>query len=204
MAVPESCKNFCINKDTVTLFATVATGLEPECVQELKEKLIIAENIQDIWPTRGKVYFNINKSEIHKVYELRTVDNLFLFVQQFNSYTYDKDKEIAINDIKASASKIDWDGVESFWRMHLLEYRNRYIKNNNIEDELKKSCEITNISNGDSAKVEARFRVSGNRIGKAQTITSVDAEKEFGGALQDITNWKVPYRNCLLFVLIRL
>jgi len=48
------------------------------------------------------------------------------------------------------------------------------------------------------------FRVTANRVGKKQSITSPDAERHFGGVVNDVTHWKVDLSNYVFEVLVTL
>ncbi|XP_067010188.2 tRNA (guanine(6)-N2)-methyltransferase THUMP3 [Anabrus simplex] len=98
----------------VSIEATVPTGLENVGVAECKEKL--GEDI-DICKDRGRIFFNIDISEINKVFLLRSVDNLYVITHSVKSVgTYCGEKETDLQLIKNLATCPDWKESLSIWR----------------------------------------------------------------------------------------
>ena len=65
---------------------------------------------------------------------------------------------------------------------------------------------IDNVRNGTIKQNDddLSFRVTATRVGKKQSITSPEAERCFGGVLNDVTNWKVDLSNYTMEVLLTL
>lgn len=69
----------------VTIGATVPTGFEQTAAGEVREKLKSACRISK---DRGKIYFDIAVESLAQVHCLRSVDNLFVVVQEFKDYQF--------------------------------------------------------------------------------------------------------------------
>ena len=203
--------NFNALSNTFTCGATVPTGFEQIAADEIREKLVLSK----CFAGQGKVYFQTTVDCLSKIHHLRSVDRLFLVLKKYKNYTYNEDKEEAINDLKILAEDIPWDKVVEFWKENTKHQKLlsksklcqpakkkklSYVKipGCSMED---KSCEILNIENSNHF---IRFRATANRLGKQQSITSPDAEQHFGGAIQDCTQWKVDLTNYNLEILITL
>ena len=185
-----------------TLGATVTTGFEWLAKEEIEEKLHAK-----CATGHGKVYFQISFDSIGKVHQLRSVDRLFLVIKTFSNYEYSEQRQTAIKDLKALVSSIAWNKVLLVWsencKHQKVVHKQRIKKTENSED-LEPILNGLEIDNEKDLGDLVRFRASANRIGKKQSITSPDAEQHFGGALQDLTNWKVDLTTYNLEVLITL
>uniref|UniRef100_A0A480KEU0 THUMP domain-containing protein 3 isoform X1-like n=1 Tax=Sus scrofa TaxID=9823 RepID=A0A480KEU0_PIG len=73
----------------VTIGATVPTGFEQTAADEVREKLGSSCKISK---DRGKIYFDISVESLAQVHCLRSVDNLFVVVQEFKDYQFKETK----------------------------------------------------------------------------------------------------------------
>ncbi|XP_042305852.1 THUMP domain-containing protein 3-like [Sceloporus undulatus] len=73
----------------VTIGATVPTGFEVTAADEVQEKLGSKSRISK---DRGKIYFDIPAISLPQVHQLRSVDNLFVVVQEFKDYEFKETK----------------------------------------------------------------------------------------------------------------
>ncbi|XP_072276572.1 tRNA (guanine(6)-N(2))-methyltransferase THUMP3 [Pyxicephalus adspersus] len=108
----------------VTIGATVPTGFEFTAAAEVEEKLGCRCKISK---DRGKIYFQINMDGLAQVHRLRSVDNLFVIVQEFSDFPFKESKEAALEDFKELASKLPWEKALKTWEL-----------NNNLKKKKKK------------------------------------------------------------------
>nr|XP_002126201.1 THUMP domain-containing protein 3-like [Ciona intestinalis] len=183
----------------VTIGATVATGFEFTAVDEITKKIDVVD--YDI--TQGKVFFTATSECFAKIHQLRSVDKLFLVVKRYENYVYDVTKEVELERIGSVAFELPWEQVEKYWN----ENRPFCIKMNKFQKqklrERKKKRRQLNLDGcggGDEEdsdlevwekSTDVNFRVTCNRVGKKQSVTSPEAEYKFGGNVQDATGWNV-------------
>ncbi|XP_066101029.1 tRNA (guanine(6)-N2)-methyltransferase THUMP3 isoform X4 [Saccopteryx bilineata] len=89
----------------VTIGATVPTGFEQTAADEVREKLRSSCKISK---DRGKIYFDISVESLAQVHCLRSVDNLFVVVQEFKDYQFKEIKEEVLKDFEELAGKLPW------------------------------------------------------------------------------------------------
>ncbi|KAG8547893.1 hypothetical protein GDO81_027238 [Engystomops pustulosus] len=99
----------------VTVGATVPTGFEFTAAAEVEEKL---RRPCKISKDRGKIYFQISPDSLAQVHRLRSVDNLFVVVQEFTDFPFKEVKEAALQDFQELAAKISWDKALQTWELN--------------------------------------------------------------------------------------
>ncbi|XP_053891319.1 tRNA (guanine(6)-N2)-methyltransferase THUMP3 isoform X2 [Malaclemys terrapin pileata] len=99
----------------VTIGATVPTGFELTAADEVKEKLGSQSRISK---DRGKIYFEISVEKLSQVHRLRSVDNLFVVVQEFTDYQFKETKEDALKDLEDLAKKLPWTDPLKVWKLN--------------------------------------------------------------------------------------
>lgn len=99
----------------VTIGATVPTGFEQTAADEVREKLGSACRISR---DRGKIYFDISVESLAQVHSLRSVDNLFVVVQEFKDYQFKSTKEEVLKDFEDLAGKLSWSDPLKVWEMN--------------------------------------------------------------------------------------
>lgn len=99
----------------VTIGATVPTGFEQTAADEVREKLGSACRISK---DRGKIYFDISVESLAQVHSLRSVDNLFVVVQEFKDYQFKSTKEEVLKDFEDLAGKLSWSDPLKVWEMN--------------------------------------------------------------------------------------
>lgn len=215
---------------TVTIAASVATGMEEIAAAEVRSKILKTSDKHAVTTKQGRIYFHISKEALPDIHSLRSVDRLFLIVRSVEEYVYPETKDAALLDLKNLAHEINWSNVTKFWT-----YNTPYLKEKCKQDDLgrkppcskkRKNNDITidenldhkvdtdeskNVSDNNSFpspqstvsidasstspvqsdKCNISFRVSTNRVGKSQPVTSPEASYRFGGEIQNITQWKV-------------
>ncbi|XP_072540688.1 tRNA (guanine(6)-N2)-methyltransferase THUMP3 [Salminus brasiliensis] len=100
---------------SVTVGATVPTGFEHTAAEEVHEKIgAVARVSKD----RGRIYFEISTDNLPKVHHLKSVDNLFVVVEYFDSYEFKGTKEEALLDLQQLASTLPWTNALEVWKLN--------------------------------------------------------------------------------------
>ncbi|XP_077132854.1 tRNA (guanine(6)-N(2))-methyltransferase THUMP3 isoform X2 [Ranitomeya variabilis] len=99
----------------VTVGATVPTGFEFTAAAEVEEKLGRPCRISR---DRGKIYFDIGLDALAQVHRLRSVDNLFVVVQEFTDFPFKDAKEAALQDFQELAAKLSWEKALKTWELN--------------------------------------------------------------------------------------
>lgn len=100
---------------TVKIGATVPTGFEHTAAEEVKEKLCAESTISK---DRGRIYFEINSKNLPQVHCLKSVDNLFVVVQEFSDYQFKDTKEETLQDFQLLAEKLPWSNPLEVWKIN--------------------------------------------------------------------------------------
>ncbi|NXP12243.1 THUM3 protein, partial [Thinocorus orbignyianus] len=95
--------------------ATVPTGFEQMAAEEVQEKLGSASRISK---DRGKIYFEVPAQSLPQVHRLRSVDNLFVVVQEFKDYQFKEGKEDALKDLEDLVKKLPWTNPMRVWELN--------------------------------------------------------------------------------------
>uniref|UniRef100_A0A8C5NTR2 THUMP domain containing 3 n=1 Tax=Junco hyemalis TaxID=40217 RepID=A0A8C5NTR2_JUNHY len=95
--------------------ATVPTGFEQTAAEEVREKLGSASRISK---DRGKIYFEVPARSLPQVHRLRSVDNLFVVVQEFKDYQFKENKEDALKDLEDLVKKLPWTDPLKVWELN--------------------------------------------------------------------------------------
>uniref|UniRef100_A0A8C3JAQ0 THUMP domain containing 3 n=1 Tax=Calidris pygmaea TaxID=425635 RepID=A0A8C3JAQ0_9CHAR len=95
--------------------ATVPTGFEQTAADEVQEKLGSASRISK---DRGKIYFEVPAQSLPQVHRLRSVDNLFVVVQEFKDYQFKENKEDALKDLEDLVKKLPWTDPMKVWELN--------------------------------------------------------------------------------------
>ncbi|KAG7478008.1 hypothetical protein MATL_G00075900 [Megalops atlanticus] len=100
---------------TVTIGATVPTGFEHTAAEEVKEKIGADARISK---DRGRIYFEITTENLPRVHHLKSVDNLFVVVQEYTNYQFKDTKEETLEDFQKLASKLPWTNPLEVWKQN--------------------------------------------------------------------------------------
>lgn len=120
----------------VTIGATVPTGFELTAADEVQEKLGSQSRISK---DRGKIYFDISVNGLPQVHQLRSVDNLFVVVQEFKDYQFKETKEEALKDLEDLVKKLPWKDPLEVWKLNTsLKKRKTRRKKGNQQSNVKK------------------------------------------------------------------
>ncbi|XP_068013842.1 tRNA (guanine(6)-N2)-methyltransferase THUMP3 [Melanerpes formicivorus] len=95
--------------------ATVPTGFELTAAEEVQEKLGSASRISR---DRGKIYFEVPAGSLPQVHRLRSVDNLFVVVQEFKDYHFKASKEDALKDLEDLVKNLPWTNPLRVWELN--------------------------------------------------------------------------------------
>uniref|UniRef100_A0A3Q1HJI2 THUMP domain-containing protein n=1 Tax=Anabas testudineus TaxID=64144 RepID=A0A3Q1HJI2_ANATE len=105
----------CLEIITVTVGATVPTGFELTAAEEVKEKIGVDARVSK---DRGRIYFPITTDKLFQVHLLRSVDNLFVVVEEYDHYQFKQSKEEALMDFQQLASKLPWTNALEVWKLN--------------------------------------------------------------------------------------
>ncbi|KAM8930828.1 tRNA (guanine(6)-N(2))-methyltransferase THUMP3 [Pelodytes ibericus] len=127
----------------ITIGATVPTGFEFTAAAEVEEKLGYPCKISK---DRGKIYFQIRTESLAQVHQLRSVDNLFVVVQEFTDFPFKETKEAVLQDLKDLAAKLPWDLALNTWEQNnSLKKKKRRKKLGNNKEERKPAAASSGI-----------------------------------------------------------
>uniref|UniRef100_A0A7N8XEV4 THUMP domain containing 3 n=1 Tax=Mastacembelus armatus TaxID=205130 RepID=A0A7N8XEV4_9TELE len=99
----------------VTIGATVPTGFEHTATEEVNEKIGVDARISK---DRGRIYFPITTDKLSQVHLLRSVDNLFVVVKEYDSYQFKDSKEETLMELQQLASKLPWTNALEVWKLN--------------------------------------------------------------------------------------
>ncbi|KAJ3603210.1 hypothetical protein NHX12_030953 [Muraenolepis orangiensis] len=100
---------------TVTVGATVPTGFEHTAAEEVNEK--IGADVR-IGKDRGRIYFSISTDMLYQVHLLRSVDNLFVVVDEYQDYQFKESKEETLAELMELVAKLPWANALEVWRLN--------------------------------------------------------------------------------------
>ncbi|XP_042581704.1 THUMP domain-containing protein 3-like isoform X3 [Cyprinus carpio] len=100
---------------TVTIGATVPTGFEHTAAEEVLEKL---EATARVSKNRGRIYFDITTDKLLKVHQLKSLDNLFVVVKEYDDYQFKPTKEEVQIDWQELANKLPWTNALEVWKLN--------------------------------------------------------------------------------------
>ncbi|XP_033922282.1 tRNA (guanine(6)-N2)-methyltransferase THUMP3 isoform X2 [Melopsittacus undulatus] len=116
--------------------ATVPTGFELMAAEEVQEKLGSASRISR---DRGKIYFEVPAQALPQVHRLRSVDNLFVVVQEFKDYQFKETKEDALKDLEDLVKKLPWTDPLKVWELNnSLKKKKTKRKKHNLQSTVRK------------------------------------------------------------------
>lgn len=134
----------------VTIGATVPTGFEQTAADEVREKLGSSCKISK---DRGKIYFDISVESLAQVHCLRSVDNLFVVVQEFKDYPFKETKEDVLKDFEELAGKLPWSDPLKVWKIN-TNFKKRKTKRKKINQ--NKETNKEKLNNGQGDKIEEK------------------------------------------------
>ncbi|NXA41930.1 THUM3 protein, partial [Eudromia elegans] len=112
--------------------ATVPTGFELTAAAEVEEKLGARAAVSR---DRGKIYFEVAPERLAQVHRLRSVDNLFVVVQEFKDYKFKASKEEALKDLEDLVKKLPWTEPLKVWELNnSLKKKKTKRKKHNVQN----------------------------------------------------------------------
>ncbi|NWU93330.1 THUM3 protein, partial [Upupa epops] len=115
--------------------ATVPTGFELTAAAEVQEKL---GSVSSVSRDRGKIYFEVPARSLPQVHRLRSVDNLFVVVQELSDYQFKESKEDALKDLEDLVKKLPWTNPLKVWELNnSLKKRKTKCKKHSVQSKEK-------------------------------------------------------------------
>lgn len=100
---------------TAMIGATVPTGFEHTAAEEVREKIGVEARISK---DRGRIYFQITTDKLFQVHLLKSVDNLFVVVEEYDNYQFKDSKEETLKDLMQLASELPWTDALDVWKLN--------------------------------------------------------------------------------------
>ena len=116
----------------VVVCATVSTGLESVAAKECKERL----GCKSIREGRGRIYFDIPANSFSELKSLRSIENLFVVVKEFqedNSEELDCCDPNILEKLYKLPQDLDWNLALSLWKQ-FTEYSGILLKSENLTE----------------------------------------------------------------------
>ena len=123
----------------VTVCATVSTGLESVAVSECREKL----DCKSMREGRGRVYFDIPTIFFSQLKNLRSIENLFVVVKEFeeNNDELDCFSPDILEKLYKLPQELDWKVALSLWKQFTGYTGMLFRSDASAEDNMKKTCQ---------------------------------------------------------------
>uniref|UniRef100_A0A669CYV6 THUMP domain containing 3 n=1 Tax=Oreochromis niloticus TaxID=8128 RepID=A0A669CYV6_ORENI len=156
---------------TVTIGATVPTGFEHTAAEEVKEKIGVAARISK---DRGRIYFPITTDKLFQVHLLRSVDNLFVVVEEYDHYQFKQSKEETLLELQQLASKLPWTNALEVWKLNgTLKKKKGHRKGGNTT-KVKPNRNTTEVAAADTE--QQLHQVASAAEGQLEAESAADAE----------------------------
>ncbi|KAE8298602.1 THUMP domain-containing protein 3 [Larimichthys crocea] len=158
---------------TVTIGATVPTGFEHTAAEEVKEKIGVDARISK---DRGRIYFPISTDKLFQVHLLRSVDNLFVVVEEYDDYQFKQSKEETLMELQQLASKLPWTNALEVWKLNrTLKKKKGYRKGGN-GTKVKPNGESADAAVADTEQQEPPEAKATSAESQAKTESAPEAE----------------------------
>ncbi|XP_022601391.1 THUMP domain-containing protein 3 [Seriola dumerili] len=142
---------------TVTIGATVPTGFEHTAAEEIKEKIGVDARISK---DRGRVFFPITTDKLFQVHLLKSVDNLFVVVEEYHHYQFKESKDETLMELQQLASKLPWTNALEVWKLNgTLKKKKGHRRGGNVAKS-KPNCETGDVTVADTEQQELPQAVS--------------------------------------------
>ncbi|NXN92908.1 THUM3 protein, partial [Rhinopomastus cyanomelas] len=153
--------------------ATVPTGFELTAAAEVQEKL---GSVSSVSRDRGKIYFEVPARSLPQVHRLRSVDNLFVVVQEFSDYQFKDSKEDALKDLEDLVKKLPWTDPLKVWELNnSLKKKKTKRKKHGVQSTVSKE------KPGDGGEEEGSDQKDGSQQeDSAENAAGVDVEPMSG------------------------
>ncbi|NXX80247.1 THUM3 protein, partial [Urocolius indicus] len=163
--------------------ATVPTGFELTAAAEVQEKLGSASRISR---DRGKIYFEVPADSLPQVHRLRSVDNLFVVVQEFKDYQFRESKEDALKDLEDLVKKLPWTNPLKVWELNnSLKKRKTKRKKQNLPSAASKEKLNDDREEGADQKDAVEQEDCAQNAASVEPAIGQETEETQGGASQN-------------------
>lgn len=159
---------------TVTVGATVVTGFEHIAAEEVKEKIGVDAHVSK---DRGRIYFPITMDKLFQAHQLRSVDNLFVVVEEYAHYQFKESKEETLMELQELASKLPWTNALEVWKLNRTLKKKKGFRKGGNGTKAKPSCEA---GDAPAAETEQREIPQAATAAESQTKVEVAADVESG------------------------
>ena len=194
--------------------ATVTIGLEKLCALECERKLAC-----QVRQGRGRIYFRIQRNDLAKIKQLRSVENLFVVVADIACFklSVDDNADETLERFYHLPEELEWGTALQIWQefssdktihnfLPSLKPKSPPAVTLQVNDTIE-SCNETNQETKPDASLP-RFRVTCTRThsvpSKKHPFTSMQAAAKFGGGINDQFGWIVDLENFDLEVLLNI
>ncbi|NXC16309.1 THUM3 protein, partial [Corythaeola cristata] len=169
---------------TAVIGATVPTGFELTAAEEVQEKLGSASRISR---DRGKIYFEVPARGLPQVHRLRSVDNLFVVVQEFKDYQFKESKEDALKDLEDLVKTLPWTDPLKVWELNnsLKKKKTKRKKHNLPSTASKEKLNDDGEEEGTDQKDGCKQEDCAQNAAGAEPATGQDTEETQGVASRD-------------------
>lgn len=178
----------------VTVCATVSTGLESVAVSECREKL----DCKSMREGRGRVYFDIPTILFSQLKNLRSIENLFVVVKEYqeNNDELDCFSPEILEKLYKLPQTLDWKVALSLWKQ-FTGYTGMLFRSETCahDEDMKKRCQSFEDNKCSEVKDLQNSREGGNdKVVDEEDVVEAPAKKiKHGG--QDSNEDKSEVRN---------
>ena len=145
----------------VTVCATVSTGLESVAVSECREKL----DCKSMREGRGRVYFDIPTNFFSQLKNLRSIENLFVVVKEFeeNNDELDCFSPEILEKLYKLPQALDWTVALSLWKQFTGYTGMLFRSETSVHaEDMKNGCQSSVDNKCSEVKDEQNSREGGN------------------------------------------
>lgn len=157
---------------TVTIGATVPTGFEHTAAEEVKEKIGVDARISK---DRGRIYFPITTDKLFQVHLLRSVDNLFVVVEEYDHYQFKQSKEETLMELQQLASKLPWTDALEVWKLNRTLKKKKGHRKGGNANKVKPNSDASNAAAADAEQQELP-QVSSAAEGQTKAESAPESE----------------------------
>ncbi len=189
------------NSGVCSVECTVVTGFEFCAEQEAKKKL----GVDNVQKNQGRIIFDVSPDRIGEVLALRNIDNAWVLIGAREKFEFKGEKAENLASLIALIPELGWDKGLDVWRK-VFNYEGRIkpqVEEVEEDPEPEKKARQDDAENGGSSSA-LKFRCTCYRSGTNHNFSSMDAAREFGGAVQDKFKWTVKMKGYDLDVVINI
>lgn len=136
---------------TVTIGATVPTGFELTAAEEVKEKIGVDARISK---DRGRIYFPITTDKLFQIHLLKSVDNLFVVVEEYDYYEFKESKEETLMEMMQLASELPWTKALEVWKLNRTLKKRKGYRRGGKGTKVKSNSKVTDATVAETEQQE--------------------------------------------------